>query len=51
MSSNTTTAGFSADDWKKLLAIAGALAAAGVLPQSWAKGIGVASAVVILFGL
>lgn len=51
MASKTAVAGFSGDDWKKLLAIAGALVAAGVLPQRWAKGISLASAAVMLFGL
>lgn len=51
MASKTAIAGFSGDDWMKWLAIAGALVAAGVLPQRWAKGISLASAAVMLFGL
>lgn len=51
MASKAVAGGFSGDDWKKLLAIAGALAAAGILPQRWAKAIGPAGAAVMLFGL
>jgi hypothetical protein len=51
MASKTALAGFSGDDWKKWLAIAGALVAAGVLPQRWAKGIGLATAATMFFGL
>lgn len=51
MASKTAIAGMSGDDWKKLLTIAGALVAVGVLPQRWAKGISVAGAAVVFFGL
>lgn len=51
MASKTTMAGFSGDDWKKVLAIVGALVAVGALPGRWAKGVGVASAIVALLGL
>lgn len=50
MATKTAVAGFPGD-WKKWLAVAGALAAAGILPQRWAKALSAASAVVILFGL
>jgi hypothetical protein len=39
----TTSIG-SADDWQKWLALAGALAALGILPKPWQKTIGAASA-------
>ncbi len=51
MASKVVVGGFSGDDWRKLLAVAGALVAVGVLPKGWAKGIGLATAAVMLLGL
>lgn len=41
MSSQTTTASFEPDDWKKVFAVLGALAALGVLPKKWGTPIAV----------
>ncbi len=40
----TSAGGFSGDDLGKLLAIAGALIAVGVLPKRWQKGVSAATA-------
>lgn len=38
------------DDWHKWLALATALASLGLLPRGWQKVLGVAGAVVLLYG-
>ncbi len=38
------------DDWRKWLALAAAAASLGLRPRCWQKALGVASAVVLLYG-
>lgn len=40
--------GFSGDDFGKLLAIAGALIAVGILPKGWQKAVSAASALLLI---
>jgi hypothetical protein len=44
----TSAGGFSGNDLGKLLAMAGALVAVGVLPQKWQKGVSAATALLVL---
>jgi hypothetical protein len=47
----TATGGFSGDDFGKLLALASALLALGILPKGWQKGISAATALCVLWRL
>ena len=46
-----TTAGFSGDDFGKLLVLASALVALGLLPKGWQKALSGATALYILYTL
>jgi len=44
----TSAGGFSGDDLGKVLAIASALIAVGVLPKGWQKGVSAATALLLI---